>query len=103
MTTRLCIRVLRSGSRLRELLANDDDPQHEALSVVAVSEPSDDGVLSGTLAGGFTYTPSGDARFVDTDHGIDYLVIDTAGHVTQGLLTIRILAAGDTNHATGCA
>ena len=82
-----------------QLLANDDDPQSETLSVVAVSEPSNDGVLTGTLAGGFSYTPSSDASFVDTDHTINYLVTDTAGHVTQGRLIIRILAAGDPNQA----
>ena len=39
------------------LLANDDDLS-ESLSVIAVSEPSNDGVLTGTLADGFVYTPA---------------------------------------------
>ena len=80
-----------------DLLANDNDPQGQTLTVVAVSEPSNDGVLTGILATGFTYTPSNDAGLINTDHTINYLVIDTDGHVTQGRLIIRILAAGDPN------
>ena len=34
---------------------------------------------------------------MNTDIGLDYLVTDTDGHVTQENITIRILAAGDTN------
>ena len=55
------------GFTAAQLLANDDDPQGEALTVVAVSEPGDDGVLAGSLATGFTYTPTARAAFVGTD------------------------------------
>ena len=74
------------GFTTADLLANDDDPQGQTLTVVAVSEPSNDGVLTGSLATGFTYTPSNDPALIDTDHQINYLVADTDGHVTQGLL-----------------
>ena len=85
------------GFTTGDLIANDDDPQGQALSVVAVSEPSNDGVLTGSLATGFTYTPSNDPALIDSDHQINYLVTDTDGHVTQGRLIIRILATGDPN------
>ena len=78
-------------------MANDSDPQNQTLTVVAVSEPSNDGALTGTLPTGFTYTPSNDAAQIDTDHQINYLITDTDGHVTQGNVTIRILATNDTN------
>ena len=43
-------------------------PASQTLTVVAVSEPSTDGVLTGDLATGFTYTPSTDPALIDTDH-----------------------------------
>ncbi len=52
--------------------------------MVAVSQPSTDGVLTGTVAGGFTYSPSGGASFVGTDHELAYLVVDPDGHVARG-------------------
>ena len=51
-----------------ELLSNDHDPQGQTLTVVSVSEPGNDGVLTGDLATGFTYTPSNDPAFINTDH-----------------------------------
>ena len=58
MTTRSSIKTSWSASTTGDLIANDDDPQGQALSAVAVSEPSNDGVLTGSLATGFTYTPA---------------------------------------------
>src|SRR6185503_12504830 len=80
-----------------ELLGNDADPQGQTLTVVAVSEPSTDGVLTGDVAAGFAYTPSSDPSVVNTDHTLRYLAADTDGHVAQGDIIIRILAAGDPN------
>ncbi len=85
------------GFTVADLLANDRDPQGQQLSVVAVSQPSTDGVLTGTLAGGFTYSPSGEAGFAGTDHDLAYLVVDPDGHVARETIRIRILAADDTN------
>ena len=81
-----------------ELLSNDFDPQGQALTVVAVSEPFVDGTLTGSLAAGFIYTPSDKPELVNTDHRLDYLVVDTDGHVTASFVLVRILAAGDPNH-----
>ena len=80
-----------------ELLSNDSDPQGQALTVVAVSEPGLDGTLTGDLVAGFSYTPSNDPAQINTDHLLHYLVTDTDGHVTQEDIVIRILAAGDPN------
>ena len=88
------------GFTTAQLLANDSDPQNQTLTVVAVSEPSNNGTLTGTLTTGYTYTPGTDAALVGTDSQLNYLVTDTDGHVTQGTITIRILAADDTNTAT---
>ena len=82
-----------------DLLINDSDPQGQTLTVVAVSEPSNVGTLTGTVTTGFVYTPNVDPTTVNTDHDLEYLVIDTDGHVTQQTITVRILAAGDTNQA----
>ena len=82
-----------------QLLVNDSDPQGQPLTVVAVSEPSNVGILTGTVTSGFVYTPNIDPTTVDTDNDLDYLVIDTDGHVTQQAITVRILAATDTNQA----
>ena len=67
------------------------------MTVAAVSQPSTDGTLTGNLATGFTYTPSSEPRFVNTDHDLAYLVVDPDGHVARELIRIRILAADDTN------
>src|SRR5450432_4024944 len=81
-----------------ELLSNDTDPQHQPLTVVAVSEPGLEGTLAGDPTNGYTYTPSLDPNVVTgIDHQLDYLVTDAAGHVSQGAVQIRILAAGDPN------
>ena len=85
------------GFTTAQLLDNDIDPQRQALTVVAVSEPSNNGTLTGTLVDGFAYTPGLAAGLVGTDIQLNYLVTDTDGHVTQENITIRILAAGDTN------
>ena len=85
------------GFTTAQLLDNDTDPQRQPLTVVAVSEPSNNGTLTGTLTDGFVYTPGTDAGLVGTDIQLNYLVTDTDGHVTQENITIRILAAGDTN------
>ena len=45
-------RLVGVGFTTAQLLANDSDPQGQPLTVVAVSEPSTDGVLTGTLAAG---------------------------------------------------
>ena len=71
-TTRSSTKASSVGFTTAELLANDDDPQGQTLTVVAVSEPSNDGVLTGTLAAGFTYTPSTDAAF-DRHRPLDQL------------------------------
>ena len=76
----------RSAFTTADLLANDDDPQGQALTVVAVSEPSNDGALTGTLATGFTYTPSNDPALSTPTTRLNYLVTDTDGHVAQGQL-----------------
>ncbi len=85
------------GFSAAQLLDNDVDPQGQALTVVAVSEPANNGTLSGNVTDGWVFTPGSAATLVNTDVGLDYLVTDTAGHVTQEDITIRILAAGDTN------
>ena len=82
-----------------ELLANDSDPQGQDITVVAVSEPSNNGVLTGTLADGWTYTPDTDPALAGTDADLDYLVSDPDGNVTKGRVIIRILAADNTNQA----
>ena len=85
------------GFTTAQLLDNDVDPNGQLLTVVAVSEPSNNGILTGNLTDGFAYTPGSAAALVGTDIGLGYLVTDTDGHVTQENIAIRILAAGDTN------
>ena len=85
------------GFTTAQLLDNDVDPNGQVLTVVAVSEPANNGTLTGNLTDGFAYTPGNAAALVGTDIGLNYLVTDTDGHVTQENITIRILAAGDTN------
>ena len=85
------------GFSTAQLLANDSDPQNQTITVVAVSEPSNNGTLTGTTTTGYTYTPGLDVALIGTDSQLNYLVTDTDGHVTQGAITIRILAANDTN------
>ena len=68
---------------------------------MAVSEPANNGTLTGNVTDGLAYTPGSAAALVDTDIGLNYLVTDTDGHVTQEDITIRILAAGDTNRPGG--
>ena len=85
------------GFTTAQLLDNDTDPQRQPLTVVAVSEPSNNGTLTGTLVDGFVYTPGTAAGLIGTDIQLNYLVTDTDGHVTQENITIRVLAAGDTN------
>src|SRR6185295_5114711 len=80
-----------------QLLANDSDPQNQPLTVVAVSEPGTEGVLTGDTATGFAYTPSTDPSLIDTEHTLNYLVTDTDGHVAQSDIIVRILANGDPN------
>ncbi len=87
------------GFGAAQLLANDSDPENQVLAVVAVSEPSNNGTLTGDVAGGFTYVPASEAVLVGIDSQLNYLVTDTDGHVEQGTITIRILAATDTNQA----
>ena len=86
------------GFSTAQLLSNDNDPQSQALSVVAVSDPGNDGVLTGSAAnGGLSYTPSTDPTFANVETQLDYLLLDPDGHVVQGEIKIQILAAGDTN------
>ncbi len=85
------------GFTTGRLLVNDYDPQEQPLTVVAVSEPGVDGVLSGSLGSGFTYTPGADPSLVGSDQSIEYLAVDPDGHVAQQSIVIRILAAGDPN------
>ena len=80
-----------------QLLANDTDPQGQALTVVAISEPGSDGVVTGDLASGFVYTPAVDPAHVGFDQVLEYLGMDTDGHVQRTFVSIRILAAGDPN------
>ncbi len=85
------------GFTTAQLLDNDVDPDNQPLTVVAVSEPSNNGTLTGTLTDGYDYTPDTDAGLIGTDSNLHYLVTDPDGHVDQGTITIRILATGDTN------
>ena len=80
-----------------QLLSNDSDPQNQPLTVVSVSEPGIEGVLTGDSATGFAFTPSLDPTLIDTDHALNYLVTDTDGHVAQSNIIIRILANEDPN------
>ena len=95
--TSTSIRAPRSGSRPPSCSTTTSIPTVRPSRCVAVSEPSNNGTLTGNLTDGFAYTPGSAAALVDTDIGLDYLVTDTDGHVTQEDITIRILAAGDTN------
>ena len=67
------------------------------MTVVAVSEPGTEGVFTGDLASGFSYTPSTDPALIGSDHQLHYLVTDPDGHVAQSNIQVRILAAGDPN------
>ena len=88
------------GFTVADLLANDNEPQGQPMTVLAISEPGREATLAGSVAGGFTYTPSvGTASSVGQDFDLAYLVVDPDGHVAQETIRIRILAAGDTNRA----
>ena len=51
-----------------QLLANDFEPAGQALTVVAVSEPSPvDGTLAGNPVDGYVFTPGVDGGVVGTD------------------------------------
>ena len=51
-----------------QLLANDFEPAGQALTVVAVSEPSPvDGTLAGNPVDGYVFTPASTAALVGTD------------------------------------
>ena len=70
------------------------------MTVVAVSQPSTDGVLDGQCGGRVhVHAVGGAASFVGQDFDLAYLVVDPDGHVAQETIRIRILAAGDTNRA----
>ena len=85
------------GFTTAQLLANDSDPEDQPITVAVVSEPSNNGILTGNPNDGYTYTPDTDAALANTNSQLLYLVTDPDGHVEQGAITIRILAADDTN------
>ena len=85
------------GFTAAQLLDNDSDPENQTITVAVVSEPSNNGILVGNPTDGYTYTPSTDAALAGINSNLLYLVTDTDGHVEQGTITIRILAAGDPN------
>ena len=58
--------------------------------------PPTTALLTGNLTTGFIYTPTANTTLVGTDTQLHYLVTDPDGHVAQGTITIRILAANDT-------
>ncbi len=82
------------GFAASDLAANDTDPQGQASTLVAVSDSSNSGAVTGT--GPFTFTPR--SGFVGQDT-IEYLVVDPDGHVGVGTVYVQVLAAGDTNQA----
>ena len=84
------------GFSTAELLDNDPDSGNRMLTVLAVSEPSNNGTLAGTPIDGYVFTPS-TSVVADIDSNLNYLVTDPDGHVAQGVITIRILAADDLN------
>ena len=96
-TTSTPTKAPRSASPPPNCSANDSDPHNQTLTVVAVSEPSNNGTLTGTLPTGLHLHPQQRRRPRRHRHQLNYLVTDTDGHVTQGTITIRILAADDTN------
>ena len=89
-----------SGSRWRICWSTTASPQGQPMTVVAVSQPPTDGVLTGTCGGRVhVHAVGGAASFVGQDFDLAYLVVDPDGHVAQETIRIRILAAGDTNRA----
>lgn len=88
------------------VLANDSDPDGDALTAALVSAPAH-GTLSLGPSGAFVYTPA--ATFVGTDT-FSYNAVDTFGNVDLATVTIRVGTGGynrDQNgdqhyHGDGC-
>ena len=94
----------RDSARTREdepvvigVLANDTDPEADALRVESVSEPSH-GAARITPDGRVEYTP--DADFHGTD-GFSYVVADEGGRTATGEVEVTVVAANDPPAAVG--
>ena len=84
-TTLSSTKAPRSAFTTADLFANDNDPQGEPLTVVAVSEPSNDGTLTGNPGQRLhLHTRATTPAWSTPTTLLNYLVTDTAGHVTQG-------------------
>jgi len=69
------------------VLANDTDPEGQALTLTAVSTPAH-GTAS-IVGGNISYTPTG--GYVGVDSFV-YTVSDTDGHTATGMVTITVMA-----------
>jgi len=79
------------------VLANDSDPDGDALTVSAFDATSaQGGSVSCTPAGACVYTPKAGFSGVDT---FGYTISDGHGGTAQGLVTVTVKAAPPANHA----
>ncbi len=73
------------------LLANDSDPDADALSVIGVGNPAH-GTVSVQATGAFTYTPAANYQGGD---GFTYTLSDGRGGTSTGSVTLAVTAAND--------
>jgi len=79
------VSVTRGQSVLIEVLANDSDPDHDALVITALAAPAHGSVSQ--AGSGVQYTPN--AGFVGSDH-FTYSISDGAGGVATATVTVQV-------------
>jgi PKD repeat protein len=77
-----------------QLSANDSDPQGQVVSIVDIADSTNLGIVEGSVASGFTFTPSAGFTGQDT---FEYLVVDPQGHVAVGEGFVQVVSATSTN------
>ena len=79
-----------------DLLANDSDPDGQALSVLVAWTDGLEATVTGSAAAGFTYAPASGTTGPET---FSYLVTDPDGRITEGTVYVQVEPTGSTNQA----
>ena len=77
-----------------QLSANDSDAQGQVVSIVDIADSTNLGIVEGSVASGFTFTPRAGFTGQDT---FEYLVVDPQGHVAVGEVFVQVVSATSTN------
>ena len=83
-----------SSANIIDVLANDSDPENDALTITGVSAPANGS--ASIAAGGISYTPA--AGFTGTD-SFSYTISDGNGGTASATVTVTVETAGDSNQA----